>query len=100
MIQRTIRQKDNQESFYDRLAAQAARLDPNQGSNGSLAAQLRAAKKDAHKVSVLAILSEIPELLQRMNLAFLYLDWTSARFITSYNPLTLFIPHFHSHPFS
>jgi len=92
MIQRTIRQKDNQENFYDRLAAQAASLDPNRGSDGSLVEQLQAAKKDAHKVSVLAMLSEIPELLERMNLAFLCTDGTSARFITSDDPVTLFNP--------
>jgi hypothetical protein len=92
MLQRTVRQKDNQEGFYDQLVEQVERLETHHGSDGSTSAKLRAAKKYVHKVGILEILSEIPELLGRMSLAFLCTDRTSARFITSDDPVTLFNP--------
>lgn len=92
MLQRTVRQKDNQEGFYDQLVTQVERLETHYGSDGSTSAKLRAAKKHVHKVGILGILSEIPELLGRMSLAFLCTDGNSARFITSDDPVTLFNP--------
>jgi hypothetical protein len=92
MLQRTIRQKENQESFYDELLAQVERLEAHHGSSGPTSRKLRAAKKDVHKVALLAMFSEIPELLGRMNLAFLCADRTHARFIASDDPVTLFNP--------
>jgi hypothetical protein len=92
MLQRTIRQKDTQESFYDQLVTQVERLEAHNGSDGSTSATLRAAKKDIHKAGIMAIFSEIPELLSRMSLAILCTDRTSARFITSDDPVTLFNP--------
>ena len=92
MLQRTVRQKDDQEGFYDQLVEQVERLQTHGGSDGSTSAKLRAAKKHIHKVGILAILSEIPELLGRMSLAFFCTDETSARFITSDDPVTLFNP--------
>ena len=92
MLQRTVRQKDNQESFYDDLVAQVERLETHHGSDTSTSAKLRGLKKDVHKLGILRILSEIPELLGRMSLAFLCADGSSARFITSDDPVTLFNP--------
>ena len=92
MLQRTVRQKDNQEGFYDQLVAQVERLETHYGSDGSTSAKLRATKKHVHKAGILGILSEIPELLGRMSPAFLCTDGTSARFITSDDPVTLFNP--------
>jgi hypothetical protein len=92
MLQRTVRQKDNQENFYDQLVAQVERLETRPGSIRSTSAKLRAAKKDVHKAGILGMLSEIPDLLGRMNLAFLCPDRTAARFITSDDPVTLFNP--------
>jgi hypothetical protein len=92
MLQRTIRQKDTQESFYDQLVTQVERLEAHNSSDGSTSATLRAAKKDIHKAGIMAIFSEIPELLSRMSLAILCTDRTSARFITSDDPVTLFNP--------
>jgi hypothetical protein len=92
MLQRTVRQKDNQESFYDELVAQVERLETHHGSEASMSAKLRAGKKHVHKVGILGILTEIPELLCRMSLAFFCTDGTSARFITSDDPVTLFNP--------
>jgi len=92
MLQRTVRQKDNQEGFYDQLVEQVERIETHHGSDGSTSAKLRVAKKNLHKVGILEILSEIPELLGRMSLAFFCTDRTSARFITSDDPVTLFNP--------
>ncbi len=92
MLQRTVRQKDNQEAFYDQLVEQVERLETHHGSDGLTSAKLRAAKKDVHRVGILGMLSEIPELLGRMNLSFLCTDGTPARFITSDDPVTLFNP--------
>lgn len=92
MLQRTIRQKDNQESFYEKLIAQVERLESHHGSANSTSARLKAAKKDVHKSGILGMLSEIPELLGRMSLAFLCTARTNGRFITSDDPVTLFNP--------
>jgi hypothetical protein len=92
MLQRTVRQKDNQENFYDQVVAQVERLEAHHGSSESTSAKLRAEKKDIHKVGILGMLSEIPRLLRQMNLAFLCTDGISARFITSDDPVTLFNP--------
>jgi hypothetical protein len=88
MLQRTVRQKDNLEGFYDQLVEHVERIETHHGSDGSTSAKLRVAKKNLHKVGILEILSQIPELLGRMSLAFLCTDGTSARFITSDDPVT------------
>jgi len=92
MLQRTVRQKDNQEGFYDQVVAQIERLETHHGSSGSTSAKLRAQKKDIHKAGILGILNEIPGLLGQMSVAFLCTDGTSARFISSDDPVTLFNP--------
>lgn len=92
MLQRTVRQKDNLEGFYDQIVAQVERLEAHHGSSGSTSAKLRAEKKDIHKIGILGMLSEIPDLLGQMNVAFLCTDRTSSRFITSDDPVTLFNP--------
>lgn len=92
MLQRTVRQKDNQESFYDALVAQVERLEVHSGSDKSTSAKLREGKKYVHKLGIVGMLSDIPELLSRMSLAFLCTDGTRSRFITSDDPVTLFNP--------
>lgn len=92
MLQRTVRQRDNQEQFYETLVSQIERLETHHGSDGSTSRKLRAFKKDAHKAGVVAMLDEIPGLLMRMSLAFVCVGNTQARFITSDDPVTLFNP--------
>jgi hypothetical protein len=92
MLQRTVRQRDNQEHFFDDLIAQVERLETHHGTEPTASKRLRAEKKDIHKIGIVAILSEIPEILGRMSLAFLCTDGSAARFITSDDPVTLFNP--------
>jgi len=92
MLQRTVRQKNNQEGFYEALIAQVERLEAHRGSGASTSERLRKSKEQIHKFGILGILSEIPDLLTQMSLAFLCTDRLSARFITSDDPVTLFNP--------
>jgi len=92
MLQRTVRQRDSQEQFVDDLIAQVERLETHHGAEPTASARLRAEKKNIHKTGIIGILSEIPEILEQMSLAFLCTDGSSARFITSDAPVTLFNP--------
>src|SRR5579872_781405 len=60
MLQRAVRQRDNQEHFFDDLVAQVERLETHHGAGPTASQKLREEKKNIHKIGIVGILSEIP----------------------------------------
>lgn len=92
MMQRTLRIKENLESFLDRGIEKVEAMEKIHGLAPKKSAELREAKKDTHKLAVIQLLPGLTQMLFQMNLAFLSSDSTGARFITSDDPVTLFNP--------
>jgi Protein of unknown function (DUF4238) len=92
MMQRTVRFKDNIESFHDQLIEKVAAMEQLHGLNPAKSAELRESKRDAHKLGVLQLLPELTELLFRMTMSYLCTDGRGSRFISSDDPVTLFNP--------
>jgi len=91
-LQRTLRQKDNLEQFLDELINHGEIIAKHHGVVSKNVENLREYKKNAHKISILSMLSEITQLLSRMSVAFLCVDASGSKFITSDDPCTLFNP--------
>ncbi len=92
MMQRTLRMKENLESFLDQVIEKVEAMEKMHGLGPRVSAELREAKKDSHKLGVIQLLPELTQMLFNMSLAFLSTDGTGARFITSDDPVTLFNP--------
>lgn len=92
MMQRTLRMKENLESFLDQVIEKVEAMEKMHGLAPEKSAELRQAKKDTHKLGMIQLLPELTQMLFQMNLAFLCSDGTGARFITSDDPVTLFNP--------
>jgi hypothetical protein len=92
MMQRTLRFKDNIESFHDQLIEKVAAIEQLHGLNPAKSAELRESKRDAHKLGVLQLLPDLTELLFKMTMSFLCTDGRGSRFISSDDPVTLFNP--------
>ncbi len=92
MMQRTLRSKDNIESFHDQLIEKVEAMEQLHGLKPDKSQELRESKRDAHKLGVIQLLPDLTDLLFRMSLAFLCVDGCSSRFITSDDPVTLFNP--------
>ena len=91
-LQRTLRQKDNLEQFFDELINHGEKIAQHHGIVSKNVEHLKKYKKNAHKLSILEILSEITQLLIRMNVAFLCVGNSGAKFITSDDPCILYNP--------
>lgn len=92
MLQRTLRHKDTLERFYDELIRRTELLERAHNITPRKSAELRAEKENAHKLSLVAILPNLTRLLLEMKVAFLCVDKSGARFITSDDPCNLFNP--------
>ncbi len=92
MMQRTIRNRDNIESFHDQLIKKVETMEQLHGLKPATSLELRESKKDAHKLGVLQLLPDLTDLLHRMTMALLCADDAGSRFITSDDPVTLFNP--------
>lgn len=92
MLQRTLRQKDNLERFYDELVKVTESMEKHHNIEPKKSIELRDSKKDAHKVGIVEHLPDFTEILFRMGLAFLCADESSSKFLTSDDPCTLFNP--------
>lgn len=91
MLQRTMKQKQNIEDFYDRLQTMAEDMEKAHGIAPELSLQLAQEKENAHKMMIIQGLPYITSVLGKMNLAFLCADRRSS-FITSDAPCSLFNP--------
>jgi len=92
MMQRTLRSKENFESFLDQVIEKVEAMEKLHGLAPEKSADLREAKKDSHRLGVIQLLPDLTQLLFNMSLAFLCSDGTGSRFITSDDPVTLFNP--------
>ncbi len=92
MMQRTLRMKENLESFMDQVIGKVEVMEKMQGLAPEKSVELREAKKDSHKLGLIQLLPELTQMLFKMSLTFLCTDGTGARFITSDDPVTLFNP--------
>jgi len=92
MLQRTLRQKDNLEQFFDELIKHGVMIAAHHGVVSKNVESLKEYKKNAHKLSILDMLPELTQLLFEMSVAFLCVDDSGSKFITSDDPCTLFNP--------
>jgi hypothetical protein len=91
MLQRTMKQKEHIEGFFDQLKTMVENQEKAHGIPGELSQQLAREKEDAHKKMIIYSLPIIASTLEKMNLAFLCADRRSW-FITSDAPCSLFNP--------
>lgn len=89
MLQRTLKQKENIEGFFDQLIKIADDLEKAHGAKPKTSSELRQEKEDAHKLSMLQLIPKITQILLKMNLAFLCAS-RQGSFITSDAPCFLF----------
>jgi len=91
MLQRTLRNKDNLEQFYDELIEGVEGIERAHNVEPKQSQVLRRHKEDAHKLGVVQLLPDITELLMKMSVAFLVAE-KRAKFVTSDDPCNLFNP--------
>ncbi len=91
MLQRTTKQKEHVEGFYDQLKTIVENQEKAQGIPARLSQQLGREKENVHKMTIIYSLPFIASTLGKMNLAFLCADRRSS-FITSDAPCSLFNP--------
>lgn len=89
MLQRTIKQKENMEGLLDQLITMAEEAEKTHGVNPKTSLELKQAKEDAHKLSIVQMIPTITRILFQMNLAFLCTNRRNS-FITSDAPCYLF----------
>ena len=90
MLQRTLKQKEHIENQMDQLIGWAKQLEMVHDAQPKSSLAWEAAKKDAHKVSVVEMAPEIANILSKMNVAFLCTSNKRVSFITSDSPAYLF----------
>ena len=91
MLQRTMKQKEHIEGFYDQLKTIVENQEKAHGIPARLSQQLAREKENVHKMTIIYSLPFIASTLGKMNLAFLCADRRSS-FITSDAPCSLFNP--------
>jgi hypothetical protein len=89
MLQRTLKQKENIEGFFDQMISMTEQMEKSHGVSPKKSLELKKEKEDAHKISVVQMIPHITKILMRMNLAFLCSNRRSS-FITSDSPCYLF----------
>lgn len=89
MLQRTLKQKEKIEGFFDQMISMTEQMEKAHGVSPKKSLELKKEKEDAHKISVMQMIPHITKILMRMNLAFLCSNRRSS-FITSDSPCYLF----------
>jgi hypothetical protein len=89
MLQRTLKQKENIGSFFDRLISMTENMEQAHCLPPKESIQLKRLKDNAHKVAIATTVPEITKILVKMNLAFLCANRRGS-FITSDAPCFLF----------
>lgn len=92
MLQRTLRHKDNLEKFIDELIEITESMERQHNIEPKKSKELRECKENVHKMGIVQLLPDITELLLKMSLAFLCVDKSGAKFVTSDDPCNLFNP--------
>lgn len=92
MLQRTIKQKENMEGFLDQLITMTEEAEKTHGVKPKTSLELKQAKEDAHKLSIVQMIPTITRILFQMNLAFFCTNRRNS-FITSDAPSYLFNSH-------
>lgn len=91
MLQRTLRNKDNLERFYDELIEHAEAIENAHNTPPTESKRLKEYRENAHKLDVVNLLPDITQLLLEMRVAFLCAK-RGAKFVTSDDPCNLFNP--------
>jgi hypothetical protein len=89
MLERTLKQKENIEGFFDQLITMAEEAEKAHGAEPKTSLELKEAKEDSHKLSIVQIIPDITKILFQMNLAFFFTNKRGS-FITSDAPCFLF----------
>ena len=89
MLQRTLKQKEHIERFYDELITRTEDMEKVHGAPPKTSLGFQEAKTNAHKVNIVQSIPDITRILSKMNLAFFCRDWWGS-FITSDAPWFLF----------
>lgn len=89
MLQRTLKQKENIERFFDQMITMTEQMEKAHGVPPKKSLELKKEKENAHKISAIQMIPHITKILMRMNLAFLCSNKCSS-FITSDSPCYLF----------
>ena len=89
MLQRTLKEKENIDGFLDQLITMTQEAEKTHGVKPKTSLELKQAKEDAHKLSIVQMIPRITKILFQMNLAFLCTNRRSS-FITSDAPCFLF----------
>ncbi|MFA6992559.1 MAG: DUF4238 domain-containing protein [Candidatus Gracilibacteria bacterium] len=90
MLQRTSKQKEHIENQVDQIISWAKQLEMVHSAEPKPSLAWEAAKKDAHKISVIEMVPKITKILSKMNLAFFCTKNKRVSFITSDSPVYLF----------
>lgn len=90
MLQRTMKQKENIERMMDQVIEHIKQLEAVHGVPAKTSLEWEAAKKDAHKLSLLESIPEVANILSKMNIAFLCSQNKRVSFITSDAPAYMF----------
>lgn len=91
MLQRTLKQKENMEIFFDQLIEMTEKMEKANGAPPKKSLELKQAKQNVHKINVLKMIPHITDILLKMNVAFLCNNKRGS-FITSDAPCFLFNP--------
>ncbi len=92
MLQRTLKQKENIERFFDQVIADIENMEKAHGASPKTSLEWRREREDAHKISLIQTIPGITKILVKMNLAFLCAN-KRGPFITSDAPCFLFNSH-------
>lgn len=91
MFNRTMKQKENMENFFDQLIEMTEKMEKANGVPPKKSLELKQAKENAYKINVLKMIPHITEILLKINVAFLCSN-KQGSFITSDAPCFLFNP--------
>jgi len=89
MLQRTLKQKENIEGFFDQLIKMAEGIEKAHRLEPKKSVELMKEKEDAHKLTIIQTIPSITKILRKMNVAFLCANKKHS-FITSDAPCYLF----------
>jgi len=89
MLQRTMKQKEHIEDYFERLRVMVEDLERAHGAAPDLSLKLAQQKENAHKITILQSLPFLTDTLGKMNRAFLCAG-TQSSFISSDAPCILF----------
>jgi len=91
MLQRTLRNRDNLDRFYNELVERSEEVEKANNLEPTESKRLKEFQKNTHKLGVIKLLPDITKLLIKMSVAFLCAKGKT-KFLTSDDPCNLFNP--------